>query len=948
MKPLVSILVSLVSSFITVGLTYHRIPASAQILPDNTLGNEGSVVVPNQTIREIPSERIDGGAIRGENLFHSFQEFNVGEGRGVYFSNPDNISNILTRVTGSNISQILGTLGVLGNANLFLINPNGIVFGPNARLDVGGSFFGSTADGILFENGVEFTATNPQAPPLLTINIPIGLNLRENPGEIVVQGPGHNLRIDPNTGATLRDNRPVGLQVPSGQTLALVGGNISLVGGNLTAEGGQIELGSVATSQVIFSTPEEETFDYDENNGIFGDIQLNQEASVDVSGEGTGSVFVRAERVRLTNGSVLLSLGDGDPGSLSVAATEVELIGTSANGIFPSGLIGSLNPGATGEGGTLEIGAERVTIRDGAQVVASTSGEGDAGDVSVFASQVELVGTSPDGLLSSGLLTAVNPNATGNGGKLEIGTERLIVRDGAQVIASTFGEGDAGNLSVFASQVELIGTSADGLFSSGLFAAVNPNATGNGGTLEIGTERLSVRDGAQVIASTFGEGNAANLTVNATEVELMGTSADGLFPSGLFAEVNPQAVGNGGTVTIAVERLSVRDGALVTASTFGNGNAANLTVNATEVELVGTSVDGQFFSGLFANVGAEAEGNGGNLEINVERLSVRDGAQVLTTTLGQGDAGNLTVKAAQVELRGTSADGQIVSGLFAAADNPNVNVQGGTLDISAEQLTIEDSAQMSVSNIGVGRPGNINVIAADIRLNNEASITAESAVGAGGNITLEAVDVQLRRSRILAVGLGEGLVGDVEIDANFLILLRDSGIITEAFNPTGGRITIVSTDVVRSQNSVIQANGESIGTELGTVEIFETRQIEVSDPESLIAQNPCKQSSESQFVITGRGGLPPNPTQGTRQRGVSISLTEPMESQGRGENRPQQRSEAQSRSVSSRDIVPARGWIRNEKGEVILVSYDPTGIQPQRPMEQARTCHSNSDKYGED
>ncbi len=257
MKPPVSILVSVVTSFITMGLMCHRFPISAQILPDHTLRNESSVVIPNQTIREIPSERIDGRAIRGENLFHSFQEFNVGEGRGVYFSNPDNISNILTRVTGSNISQILGTLGVLGNANLFLINPNGIVFGPNARLDVGGSFFGSTADGVLFEN-FEFAATNPQAPPLLTINIPIGLNLRNNPGEIVVQGPGHNLTIDPNTGATLRDNRPVGLQVPSGQTLALVGGNISLVGGNLTAEGGEIELGGVATSQVIFSTPEEE------------------------------------------------------------------------------------------------------------------------------------------------------------------------------------------------------------------------------------------------------------------------------------------------------------------------------------------------------------------------------------------------------------------------------------------------------------------------------------------------------------------------------------------------------------------------------------------------------------------------------------------------------------------------------------------------------------------
>ncbi|MGB3404237.1 MAG: filamentous hemagglutinin N-terminal domain-containing protein [Microcoleaceae cyanobacterium] len=177
--------ISFVSTFILSGL-----PAQSQIIPDNSLGSENSIVVPNQSIHGINSDRIDGGAIRGSNLFHSFQEFNIDNGRCAYFSNPETISNILTRVTGSNISNIFGTLGVLGNANLFLINPNGIVFGPNARLDVGGSFFSSTADSILFENSVEFAASNPDAPPLLTINIPIRLNFRENPGTIVNQSIG--------------------------------------------------------------------------------------------------------------------------------------------------------------------------------------------------------------------------------------------------------------------------------------------------------------------------------------------------------------------------------------------------------------------------------------------------------------------------------------------------------------------------------------------------------------------------------------------------------------------------------------------------------------------------------------------------------------------------------------------------------------------------------------
>ncbi|MDY7023756.1 MAG: filamentous hemagglutinin N-terminal domain-containing protein, partial [Cyanobacteriota bacterium] len=208
-------LASLTTLFWVAGLA----SASAQLVPDNTLGSESSTVTPNVNIRNINSDRIDGGAVRGNNLFHSFQEFNVEAGRGVYFSNPETIINILTRVTGDNISNILGTLGVLGNANLFLINPNGIVFGPNARLDVGGSFFASTADSILFENGIEFAASNPQAPPLLTINIPIGLNLRNNPGNITVQGEGNNFTSDPNQPANLIPSEQIeGLQVPPGQT----------------------------------------------------------------------------------------------------------------------------------------------------------------------------------------------------------------------------------------------------------------------------------------------------------------------------------------------------------------------------------------------------------------------------------------------------------------------------------------------------------------------------------------------------------------------------------------------------------------------------------------------------------------------------------------------------------------------------------------------------------
>jgi filamentous hemagglutinin family protein len=143
---------------------------NAQIVPDNTLGAESSGVTPIPNIPGIPSDRIDGGATRGANLFHSFQEFNVGEGRGAYFANPTGIENILTRVTGSNASNILGRLGVLGGANLFLLNPNGIVFGPNATLDIQGSFLATTADRVQLGDNSYFSATQPQTSSLLSVS----------------------------------------------------------------------------------------------------------------------------------------------------------------------------------------------------------------------------------------------------------------------------------------------------------------------------------------------------------------------------------------------------------------------------------------------------------------------------------------------------------------------------------------------------------------------------------------------------------------------------------------------------------------------------------------------------------------------------------------------------------------------------------------------------------
>jgi filamentous hemagglutinin family protein len=218
--------------------------AVAQITPDGTLGTESSVVTPNVEINNINSARIDGGATRGSNLFHSFEQFNIGENGGAYFSNPTGIENIITRVTGSSGSNINGTLGVLGSANLFFINPSGIIFGGNARLDVRGSFIGSTASAIQFGEQGFFSASNPYRPSVLTIN-PSALFFNQSATAEIVNSSVAEAGFNP-VGEAVR-----GLRVPDGRSLLLVGGDINLNGGSLRAYGGRIDLAAIKAPGVV-------------------------------------------------------------------------------------------------------------------------------------------------------------------------------------------------------------------------------------------------------------------------------------------------------------------------------------------------------------------------------------------------------------------------------------------------------------------------------------------------------------------------------------------------------------------------------------------------------------------------------------------------------------------------------------------------------------------------
>jgi filamentous hemagglutinin family protein len=981
----------------------------AQISPDETLGSERSVITPNINIQGAAADQVDGGAIRGSNLFHSFSEFNIKDGQRVYFSNPAGINNILGRVTGNNPSAILGILGVNGNANLFFINPNGIIFGQNASLDLRGSFVASTANAIQFGNGTQFSAITSQTTPLLTVAVPVGLQFGVNAASIQVQGNGQGQRL---TSELIDTN--IGLRVQPNQTLALVGGNIALEGGTLKTAGGRIELGSVTDSGLVSLTPIDSGFALGYSGiSTFGNIQLSGGAVVDASGAGGGDIQVQGRRVMLQDGSRIeaSTLGAEAGGTLTVEASEVvELMGQTVENTYAA-LFALVYPEAIGMGGNITVETGQLIIRDGAQIAAATLGEGNAGNLIVSARNfVEVIGRTVDNQFPSGLFTSSEAGAAGNGGNLFLQTGRLIVRDGAQIRAGTFSEGNAGSLTVSASEsVEVVGASSDGRPSI-LFTSVNPGATGNGGNLSIATGRLIVQGGAQVVSGTFSEGNAGSLTVSAKEfVELIGTSADGEIPSGLFTSSEEAATGNGGNLRVETAKLILRDsaeirsgtfgegkagdlkvetgqlivqdGAQIQAVTFGKGDAGNLTVSATEsVEVVGTSANGRFQSGLFTSVQRGATGNGGNLSVETGRLIVRDTAQIQSATFGVGNAGTLIVSAGEsVELIGISADGRFSSALATSVEQ-GATGNGGKLIVDTGQLILRDGAKITSGTLGKGEAGNLTVSARSVELDNQAGIITRARTGNGGNITMQLQDLLLlRRNSQISSTAGtaqqDGNGGNITINApkGFIVAPpnENSDITANAFKGSGGKVTINATGIFgikpRSRQELERLLGTTDPTKLSPSQLatsditaisqtnaslngevnlntpdtdpsrgIEELPIDIVDVSGLINQNLCVASQGSEFIVTGRGGLPPSPYEvlsaNTAWEDWWIS------SQPQTKPTPITNNSSPQQKKASATIIEAQGWITDANGNVILTAQ-PATVTPKGTWLHPQDCH---------
>ncbi len=754
--------------------------ANGQIVPDDTLGEESSTVR-QDNIKGIDSDIIEGGATRGANLFHSFEEFNVEAGRGAYFANPDAIANILSRVTGSNSSQILGTLGVLGDANLFLINPNGIVFGENARLDVGGSFFAATADSLLFDNGFEFSSSDPQAPPLLTVNIPVGLGFRDNPGS-----------IENRSVATALNNNTVGFQVQPGNSLALVGGEVNLDGGTLTAEGGRVELGGVSAAGIVelnidgsLSFPDDVTR---------ADVSLTNGARVNVSAGGGGSITINARNLEVREGSELfagIAENMGSPnavaGDITINATDsVRLIGNprqaspedreasiierdNATGIRNNvGLSsvrrndGSSRSNALGNGGSINVETGNLELINVAVLDTSIFGEGDGGNITINADSVSLNQGSIRTQVKGVDLEIVKEKANGDAGYLSITTNSLSLDDRAFIGAD-----------------------------------VQQRATGNGGDIKISSGSLEAQSDSQILADIKGKGNAGNITIDVANT----ASFDNTL---ILSQVQKGAVGNGGDIKISSGSLEAQSDSLILADTQGEGNAGNITIDVANT----ASFDNTL---ILSQVQKGAVGNGGDINITANNIDLTNNSQILANTKA-GNGGNVIIQASDNFT--LSGDSFILTqlGRDSRGSAGNIDITAGSLDFNQRNRLphLQSDAQP-------GSRGDAGDITIDVdktaSFDNTLILSQvqEDAVGNGGDIKISANNIDLiNNSQVLADTKGKGNAGELNITATETILLDDNSLILSEVGKEGegkaGNIDINAASIIVDNFSGISSS----------------------------------------------------------------------------------------------------------------------------------------------
>jgi filamentous hemagglutinin family protein len=718
--------------------------AEPSITADGSLGTNVALDQSNYTISE--------GTIRGGNQFHSFGQFNVFQGESATFTGPNTINNIIGRVTGGSQSFIDGLLrSEINGANLYLLNPGGVLFGPNASLDVSGSFHVSTADFVRLGNdGILYASLSENS--VLTIDPPSAFGfLAASPAGISFQQSM--------------------LEVPGGKTLSVVGGDIEIAGGNFNAPGGRVDIASVASpGEVVPNTggaPDLETGSFEN----LGTIAIS-EALIDAGGAGGGTVVIRGGRFLLNQSSVFASVteaGSAEPGAgIDVNVRENAVLEESTMGTNVFG-------GANTDSGGVRITADNIEIKNFSQIqsVAFPGSGATSGDIAVTAGN--------DLVLDNGSLIRTGTGGTGDSGDIIARSRTLVVRDGSVFLSPVFdGSGNGGNIDISAEAIELSNTKFPG-YLTGINTSTSDPGTGKAGDVMVNTESLQMFAGTEISSPTFGSGQGGNISVTGDgNLSIQGSESLQPWQTGIF--VNTFGSGQGGSLELTANSLDMTSRTSISVGTFWTGDAGNTLINVGNLELKDVSYITT--SGLFG-----AGGNAGNLEVIADRIYI------------SGPESSLDPFAADF------------TGISTAAGSAGGH--GGELRITADSLKLTNRGSISASSLGPDPGGNIEIKAGSLQVLNGSNILASAfGSGNGGNIEVNADSllisgvhpepfIDLTGNESLSVsgiasqtGLNGGKAGDVVITANKLELLDGGRLSAETFGPGDGGNMEVNADSV--------------------------------------------------------------------------------------------------------------------------------------------------------
>ena len=450
----------------------------AEVITDGTLGQALNLPGPDYQIKP------ELGQQHGGNLFHSFNQFNLTQHESATFSGPNTVQNIISRVTGPNGSMIEGTLrSTIPKADFYFLNPNGMMFGPNAKLDVQGAFYASTADYLKLSDNGRFDATHPENS-LLSVAPITAFGFLDQAAPIILQ-----------------DSQ---MTVSEHNRLSLIGGNIDIINSKLYAASGGIYLNSVAGSAEVSTDFEKGTVDHLSEDS---QITLSQNTTLSTDSHSTadaGDIDMRAGKITIRDNAYISSNTQdiGNAGTIEIQ-THHFMISDFANL--------SSNTLEGGKGGTIHISAAKSFDMSGETLINTSSAEthSPAGTVSVITDEFTM--------RDNAIIYTASESGTGNAGQVLIQADHFSLRDTSKIMSSTFSEGDGGNIDITAETAVLTGESA---------IASTTFGEGKGGDITLQADLMfSLFDHAVIDSSTQSKGAGGNITLKIDQLVVAETAS---------------------------------------------------------------------------------------------------------------------------------------------------------------------------------------------------------------------------------------------------------------------------------------------------------------------------------------------------------------------------------------------------------------------------------------